>query len=118
MKNITFAFLLAATATLSAAACGDSESDSGDDGDKGGSSGSGGAMPGGGAPDPRAMVARLADRLKTDPNDALGWVRLIRAYVVLGEMDKAREALASARAAFKDNKDALTAFSTIAKDIK
>lgn len=74
-----------------------------------------GGMPAGG---PRAMVAQLAARLKADPNDALGWVRLINAYTVLGEMDKAREALASARAAFKGNKDAQTAFDTIAKQIK
>ena len=31
------------------------------------------------APNPRAMVAMLAARLKGDPNDALGWVRLMRA---------------------------------------
>jgi len=78
----------------------------------------GGAMPGGGAPDPRAMVAMLAARLKADPHDALGWVRLIRAYTVLGETAKAKEALATARATFKDNKDAQAAFSTVAKDIK
>ena len=64
------------------------------------------------------MVAQLAARLKADPNDALGWVRLINAYTVLGEMDKARDALKSARAAFKGNKDAQTAFDTIAKQIK
>ena len=74
-----------------------------------------GGMPAGG---PRAMVAMLAARLKADPNDALGWVRLINAYTVLGEMDKARDALKSARDAFKGNKDAQTAFDTIAKQIK
>lgn len=72
----------------------------------------------GNAPNPRAMVAMLAARLKQDPNDALGWVRLIHAYVVLGETDEARKALASARAAFKGNADAQKAFDTIAKDIK
>ena len=56
----------------------------------------------GGAPNPRAMVDMLAARLKADPNDALGWVRLMRAYTVLGETDKAKEALASARKAFAD----------------
>jgi len=73
------------------------------------------AAPAGG---PRAMVAQLAARLKADPNDALGWVRLIHAYVVLGETDEAKKALASARAAFKGNKDAQTAFDTISKEIK
>jgi cytochrome c-type biogenesis protein CcmH len=75
---------------------------------------------GGGAPagGPRAMVAMLAERLKADPNDALGWVRLIHAYHVLGEETQARGALASARKAFAANKDAQTAFDTEAKELK
>ena len=71
-----------------------------------------------GAPNPRAMVAMLAERLKADPNDALGWVRLMRAYTVLGETAKAKQALVSARKAFADNKDAQTAFTTAAKALK
>lgn len=73
---------------------------------------------GNGAPNPRAMVAMLAARLKADPNDALGWVRLMRAYSVLGETEKARQALADARKAFPDNPDAQTAFNTAAKALK
>ncbi|HJS45148.1 MAG TPA: tetratricopeptide repeat protein [Rhizomicrobium sp.] len=72
----------------------------------------------GGAPNPRAMVEMLAARLKADPNDALGWVRLMRAYTVLGETQKAKQALVSARKAFADNKDAQTAFTTAAKALK
>jgi cytochrome c-type biogenesis protein CcmH len=72
----------------------------------------------GGAPNPRAMVDMLAARLKADPNDALGWVRLMRAYTVLGEKQKALQALSSARKAFADNKDAQTAFTTAAKALK
>jgi cytochrome c-type biogenesis protein CcmH len=72
----------------------------------------------GGAPNPRAMVEMLAARLKADPNDALGWIRLMRAYTVLGETAKAKEALAAARKAFADNKDAQTAFATAAKALK
>jgi len=72
----------------------------------------------GGAPNPRAMVEMLAARLKADPNDALGWVRLMRAYTVLGETEKAQQALVSARKAFADNKDAQTAFTTAAKALK
>ncbi len=45
----------------------------------------------------RGMVERLADRLKTDGSDFESWVRLVRAYVVMGDADKAREALANAR---------------------
>jgi cytochrome c-type biogenesis protein CcmH len=73
---------------------------------------------GGAAPNPRAMVAMLAARLKADPNDALGWVRLMRAYTVLGETEKAKQALADARKAFPDNPDAQTAFNTAAKALK
>lgn len=40
----------------------------------------------------RSMVARLAERLEENPNDPAGWQRLIRAYEVLGETDKATEA--------------------------
>ncbi len=40
----------------------------------------------------RSMVQRLADRLKDNPDDREGWLRLGRAYEVLGETDKADEA--------------------------
>jgi cytochrome c-type biogenesis protein CcmH len=71
-----------------------------------------------GAPNPRAMVDMLAARLKADPNDALGWVRLMRAYTVLGEPDKAKAALATARKTFAGNADAQTAFTGAAKALK
>ena len=38
------------------------------------------------------MVERLAERLAGEPDDLQGWVRLERAYRVLGETDKANEA--------------------------
>ncbi|MGJ3259647.1 MAG: c-type cytochrome biogenesis protein CcmI [Rhodospirillales bacterium] len=40
----------------------------------------------------RSMVTRLAEKLEENPNDPAGWERLIRAYEVLGETDKAAEA--------------------------
>ncbi len=40
----------------------------------------------------RAMVARLAARMETSPTDLDGWLRLARAYSVLGEADKAADA--------------------------
>jgi cytochrome c-type biogenesis protein CcmH len=64
------------------------------------------------------MVDMLAARLKADPNDALGWVRLMKAYTVLGETEKAKQALADARKAFPNNQDAQTAFGTAAKALK
>jgi cytochrome c-type biogenesis protein CcmH len=47
----------------------------------------------------RGMVARLADRLKENGNDIEGWQRLLRAYVVLGERDKASAAASDAKRA-------------------
>lgn len=52
----------------------------------------------------RSMVERLAERLKDEPDDAAGWRRLARAYEVLGEADKAKDALARAEAAEKKAK--------------
>ena len=42
----------------------------------------------------RSMVERLAARLKENPDDLEGWVRLERAYQVLGDTAKAAEAAA------------------------
>lgn len=47
----------------------------------------------------RGMVARLDERLRREGDDVDGWLRLLRAYMVLGDRDKAREALARAREA-------------------
>jgi cytochrome c-type biogenesis protein CcmH len=47
----------------------------------------------------RGMVERLATRLKQNGDDVGGWLRLVRAYMVLGDRDKARQALADARQA-------------------
>jgi cytochrome c-type biogenesis protein CcmH len=52
------------------------------------------------AADIRGMVEGLAARLRAHPDDPDGWVRLVRAYRVLGEDDKSRAALAAARARY------------------
>ncbi len=39
----------------------------------------------------RSMVQRLADRLQENPEDPEGWARLIQAYEVLGESEKAEQ---------------------------
>lgn len=44
------------------------------------------------------MVSRLADRLKTEPDDLDGWIRLARAYQVLERPTDARDAWAKAAA--------------------
>lgn len=46
-----------------------------------------------------AMVTRLADRLKQNAGDVQGWQRLLRAYIVLNERDKAHAAASDARKA-------------------
>ncbi|WJR67615.1 c-type cytochrome biogenesis protein CcmI [Neorhizobium sp. CSC1952] len=43
----------------------------------------------------RGMVDSLAARLKEDPNNLEGWLRLVRSYSVLGDKTKAEEALKS-----------------------
>jgi cytochrome c-type biogenesis protein CcmH len=48
----------------------------------------------------RGMVAGLAARLERQPNDAEGWVRLVRSYAVLGDAAKRDAALAQARKQF------------------
>jgi cytochrome c-type biogenesis protein CcmH len=55
----------------------------------------------------RAMVDRLAGRLKQDGADVEGWLRLMRSYAVLGEPDKAREAVADARKSIGGDPDKL-----------
>jgi cytochrome c-type biogenesis protein CcmH len=51
----------------------------------------------------RAMVDRLANRLRQNPRDADGWIRLMRSRMVLGDSNAAREALHSGLAAFPDD---------------
>jgi cytochrome c-type biogenesis protein CcmH len=46
------------------------------------------------------MVAGLAERLQVKPDDPDGWVRLVRAYAVLGEADKRDAALKAAGARY------------------
>jgi cytochrome c-type biogenesis protein CcmH len=74
------------------------------------------AQAGGAAPNPAAMVAALAQRLDTNPNDLQGWLRLIRAYAVLGDKGKAVAALTRARGVFANQAQAQTALAQAAKD--
>jgi cytochrome c-type biogenesis protein CcmH len=47
----------------------------------------------------RGMVERLATRLKQNGDDVEEWLRLVRAYMVMGDQDKVKSALAEARQA-------------------
>ncbi|MBS7539402.1 c-type cytochrome biogenesis protein CcmI [Ancylobacter lacus] len=48
----------------------------------------------------RGMVERLATRLQANGDDLEGWLRLVRAWNVLGEPEKAKAAAGDARRAF------------------
>jgi len=63
------------------------------------------------------MVSRLADRLKTDGSDVEGWLRLMRAYVVLGERDRAIAATVDARRALAGDVDKLRRVDELAKGL-
>jgi cytochrome c-type biogenesis protein CcmH len=53
------------------------------------------------------MVDRLASRLKQDGGDVEGWLRLVRAYMVMGDRDKAKSALMDARQAVANDAERL-----------
>ena len=55
----------------------------------------------------RNMVAGLADRLKENGSDVEGWQRLLRAYLVLGEREKAMSAADAAKRALANHADKL-----------
>jgi cytochrome c-type biogenesis protein CcmH len=55
----------------------------------------------------RARVEGLAARLHQDGSDVDGWLRLLNAYMVLGERDKAKAAAADARNALAREPDKL-----------
>ena len=53
------------------------------------------------------MVDRLASRLKQNGDDVEGWLRLVRAYMVMGDRDKAKDALSNARQAVANDTERL-----------
>lgn len=55
----------------------------------------------------QAMVARLADRLQNNPNDAEGWVMLARSYNALGRFPEAAAAFGRAASLIPDNSQLL-----------
>ena len=65
----------------------------------------------------RGMVDRLATRLATSGGGAEEWQRLIRAYTVLHETDKAKDALASARKALSGDAQAGQQLDALAREL-
>ena len=66
-------------------------------------------------PQIQGMVDGLAARLKANPDDPDGWVRLVRAYGVLGEADRQAAALAEARKLYAGRADVLGALDQAAR---
>jgi cytochrome c-type biogenesis protein CcmH len=65
----------------------------------------------------RGMVERLAERLKRDGSDLDGWLRLVRAYTVLGDRDKARAAASDARRALASDPDKVRRLDDLVKGL-
>jgi cytochrome c-type biogenesis protein CcmH len=65
----------------------------------------------------RGMVTRLADRLHDDGADVEGWLRLVRAYVVLGDRDKAKNAAGDAKRALGDRPDDIKRIDDLVKGL-
>ena len=65
----------------------------------------------------RGMVDRLATRLATSGGSAEEWQRLIRAYTVLHETDKAKDALASAHKALSGDAQAGQQLDALAREL-
>jgi cytochrome c-type biogenesis protein CcmH len=63
------------------------------------------------------MVDGLAARLKADGSDSAGWLKLIRAYQVLGRQDDAAKALSEARAHLKDDQVGLARVDDLAREL-
>jgi len=63
----------------------------------------------------RGMVAGLAGKLEANPDDPDGWVRLVRAYAVLGDTAKRDAAYASARARYAEKPVVLNALDEAAR---
>lgn len=56
------------------------------------------------------MVARLAEKMKANPDDMQGWLMLARSYKSLGRFDEAVQAYAKAEKVINDNPDLLASY--------
>ena len=62
----------------------------------------------------RGMVAGLAARLKSNPDDPQGWVQLVRAYAVLGQAGDRDAALKAANTRYAGKPEVLKALAAAA----
>jgi len=65
----------------------------------------------------RSMVDRLASRLETKGDDVEGWLKLIRAYSVLAETEKAKQAVTDARKALASKQGDVARIEALAKEL-
>jgi cytochrome c-type biogenesis protein CcmH len=65
----------------------------------------------------RDRVEGLATRLREDGSDVEGWLRLLRAYMVMGERDKAKTAASEARGALAREPEKLKVLDEGIKDL-
>ena len=63
------------------------------------------------------MVSNLARRLDDDPDNLEGWMRLVRSYVVLGEVNKATDAVMKAKTYFQDDEASLQQLSALVNEL-
>lgn len=63
------------------------------------------------------MVAQLSARLEQQPDDLAGWMRLVRAYTVMGRKDEALAALDRARRTFPDGSENRAAIDGLAVEL-
>jgi cytochrome c-type biogenesis protein CcmH len=66
----------------------------------------------------RGMVERLAERLKRDGSDLEGWLRLVRAYTVMGDRERALSAVTDARRALGHDADKLRRLDELVKELR
>ena len=66
----------------------------------------------------RGMVDGLEQKLAANPDNLDGWLRLIRARVVLGDTDKAKAAYKKALEVYSGNGDALAQIAALAREMK
>ncbi len=65
----------------------------------------------------QGMVQRLADRLHTSGGNVDEWLRLVQAYIVLGDRDKAKGAVDDAKRALSDHPDEVKRIDDLVKGL-